>query len=216
MTRSELYTLVWAEPVSTVGPRLGLSSAGLAKLCGRHDIPIPTRGFWARLAAGQTPARQALPAQATDEVIPRFKALDDSGAPSPADALPVEWIIPGVLQRTFTALKGGARAQTSAASLPRVELEVQVDGVKPSTPAIAVKAGAHASRPVESKPEPQHPRKPIGTFAAIDAECERGLRAALDHQRRQAIVVLLSAVAVRATEESPAASQSILAWVGAV
>ena len=94
MTRSELYTLVWAEPVSTVGPRLGLSSAGLAKLCGRHDIPIPTRGFWARLAAGQTPARQALPAQATDEVIPRFKALDDSGAPSPADALPVEWNIP--------------------------------------------------------------------------------------------------------------------------
>ena len=239
MKRSELYALVWAAPVSAVASRLGLSGVGLAKLCGRHDIPIPARGFWARLAAGQAPTRQPLPIQTTDEVIPRFKALDAAGAPLPADALPVEWIIPGVMKRTFpTTRKAPAPA---VAAVPRIAPEVEV-GASVSELVTSVTSKPQPfpqapSRPAMAKPAPAslHPPKApsmnetpepvrrlgdgIGALeagAAIDAEVERAIAAALDHERRQAVEAFLSAVAVRATGEGPEASRSILAWVGAV
>jgi hypothetical protein len=31
---------------------VGLSDRGLAKFCARHRIPVPGRGFWARVASG--------------------------------------------------------------------------------------------------------------------------------------------------------------------
>jgi hypothetical protein len=51
-TRDELYAAVWNEPVETVAKRLGLSDVGLSKLCRRHNIPTPPRGYWARKTAG--------------------------------------------------------------------------------------------------------------------------------------------------------------------
>jgi hypothetical protein len=39
----------------------GLSDVGLAKLCRRHNIPIPGRGYWARIQFGQRPQRISLP-----------------------------------------------------------------------------------------------------------------------------------------------------------
>jgi hypothetical protein len=53
LTRQELYTQVWAEPVDTVAKRLGLSNVGLGKLCRRHQIPVPPRGYWARKEVGK-------------------------------------------------------------------------------------------------------------------------------------------------------------------
>ena len=43
---------MWNEPVETVAKRLGLSDVGLSKLCRRHNIPTPPRGYWARRTAG--------------------------------------------------------------------------------------------------------------------------------------------------------------------
>jgi hypothetical protein len=61
-SRQELYDLVWAEPVSVVAKRFGISDVGLAKLCRRHDIPLPPRGHWAKVAAGKrTGSRPELP-----------------------------------------------------------------------------------------------------------------------------------------------------------
>lgn len=60
-TRQELYGLVWSEPMSTLGPTLGISGVGLAKVCRRADIPVPERGYWARLHAGKDVARRSLP-----------------------------------------------------------------------------------------------------------------------------------------------------------
>src|ERR1700719_1527171 len=40
----------------------GLSDVGLAKLCRRHDIPLPARGYWAPIQFGQKPGRAPLPA----------------------------------------------------------------------------------------------------------------------------------------------------------
>jgi len=60
-TRQELYDLVWAEPLSKLGPRLGISDVGLAKACRRADIPVPERGYWARLQANKLVVKRPLP-----------------------------------------------------------------------------------------------------------------------------------------------------------
>lgn len=58
MKREALYDLVWAVPVSKLARQFELSDRGLAKLCQREGIPVPPRGYWAKLAAGH-PVRQA-------------------------------------------------------------------------------------------------------------------------------------------------------------
>src|SRR3546814_10872633 len=62
MTRQELYELVWAEAISKVAERYGMSDRGFAKMCARANVPVPERGYWARLQAGQTAAKPPLPA----------------------------------------------------------------------------------------------------------------------------------------------------------
>ena len=67
MKREALYNLVWAVPVSKLARQFGLSGRGLAKLCQREEIPVPPRGYWAKLAAGhpvrQTPLPDPVPGQ---------------------------------------------------------------------------------------------------------------------------------------------------------
>jgi hypothetical protein len=62
--RQQLYELVWSEPMTTLASSLCLSGVGLAKACRRGDIPVPPRGYWARLSAGQRVARTPLPLRA--------------------------------------------------------------------------------------------------------------------------------------------------------
>lgn len=64
LTRQALYDLVWEKPVRTVAGELGLSDVGLKKVCARFDIPVPHRGYWARLAAGQRVHQSPLPPRA--------------------------------------------------------------------------------------------------------------------------------------------------------
>jgi hypothetical protein len=52
--REDLYAEVWAEPMSLVAKRYGLSDVGLAKICRRHFIPVPGRGYWRTLETGGT------------------------------------------------------------------------------------------------------------------------------------------------------------------
>jgi len=63
-SRHELYELVWSEPRTVLAARLGVSDTGLAKACAKAGIPMPVRGHWARLAAGKTAAKAALPPRA--------------------------------------------------------------------------------------------------------------------------------------------------------
>ena len=59
--REALYALVWTAPVMEIASRLGVSDVALAKLCRRASIPLPYRGYWARVEAGQCPQVSALP-----------------------------------------------------------------------------------------------------------------------------------------------------------
>lgn len=64
-TRRELFDLVWSKPMQKIAEELGISDRGLAKICSRHRVPSPSRGYWARIAAGQT------------FELPPFREIDD-------------------------------------------------------------------------------------------------------------------------------------------
>lgn len=61
LTRQQLFSMVWGEPVKSVAARLRLSDVGLAKLCRRNNIPLPARGYWAKRLAGRPVTQTALP-----------------------------------------------------------------------------------------------------------------------------------------------------------
>ena len=61
LRREELYERVWLTPIHRLAKEFGLSDVGLAKLCRRHQVPVPGRGYWRRLQTGQKPVRPPLP-----------------------------------------------------------------------------------------------------------------------------------------------------------
>jgi hypothetical protein len=52
-TRRELFDLVWSKPMQKIAEEFGISDRDLAKICIRHRVPSPSRGYWARVTAGQ-------------------------------------------------------------------------------------------------------------------------------------------------------------------
>lgn len=82
--RRTLYEEVWTDPVSAVAPRYGLSDVGLAKLCSKLSIPLPMRGYWAKVRAGKKMGRAALPA------LPTKTATRSPGPAQPAKAAHIE------------------------------------------------------------------------------------------------------------------------------
>ncbi|MGE0790093.1 MAG: hypothetical protein AB7S26_30750 [Sandaracinaceae bacterium] len=62
VTREHLYEEIWAEPMTTVAKRYGVSSNYLARICERLKVPRPPRGYWAKLKVGKAFRRVALPA----------------------------------------------------------------------------------------------------------------------------------------------------------
>jgi len=70
VSRERLYKEVWTEPMLTVALRYKVSSSYLARVCTRLNVPRPSRGYWARLAAGQKLKQQPLSeAKPGDELI---------------------------------------------------------------------------------------------------------------------------------------------------
>lgn len=81
--RSELYRLVWAQPMMHLAKTYGLSDVGLAKICRKLDIPRPPRGYWAMVQAGQQPAQTPLPHRQHDEEIRLSEPVPDDDSASP-------------------------------------------------------------------------------------------------------------------------------------
>lgn len=63
LTREELYELVWSKPLVELAQDFGLSDVAVAKRCRKLGVPVPGRGYWARVAAGQTPRQSRLKAR---------------------------------------------------------------------------------------------------------------------------------------------------------
>jgi hypothetical protein len=66
LSREDLYELAWSKPMSELAKDFAISDVALAKRCKKLGIPVPGRGYWARLDAGQTPYRPKLPKRAPE------------------------------------------------------------------------------------------------------------------------------------------------------
>jgi len=60
-SRQQLYGLVWSSPITSVAKTFGVSDVALAKVCKKAGIPIPPRGYWARLKANRHVLAAPLP-----------------------------------------------------------------------------------------------------------------------------------------------------------
>ncbi len=87
LTREELYELVWTTPMSRLAAEYEISDVGLKKLCARHNIPTPPRGYWAQRDAGRAPSRPKLPASKDRSPIQLRVATTDEHVTVAKDAL---------------------------------------------------------------------------------------------------------------------------------
>jgi len=72
VNRAQLFDRVWSEPVTKLAGEWGLSGTGLKKVCRRLQVPVPPRGYWAKIKAGhrdRRPQLPALPGDAAREII---------------------------------------------------------------------------------------------------------------------------------------------------
>lgn len=72
LTRQQLFDLVWQRPIRALATEFGISDVGLRNLCRRVGVPVPERGYWARLRFGESSKRPHLPptpAGQSDQVI---------------------------------------------------------------------------------------------------------------------------------------------------
>lgn len=53
LTRRAMYDMVWSRPMTKVAEDLGISDVALKKICDKHRVPTPPRGYWAKRDAGK-------------------------------------------------------------------------------------------------------------------------------------------------------------------
>ncbi|MGV7245520.1 hypothetical protein [Caballeronia sp. M23-90] len=91
-TRRQLYDRVWAEPISALAKTLQVSDVRLAKSCRLSNIPLPPRGYWTKLYAGQVVIKTPLPLRApgaSDQVTvgggryPDYRPAESKAATAP-------------------------------------------------------------------------------------------------------------------------------------
>lgn len=61
ITRRQFYELLWSEPATSLRSCLGVSDVAIGKAARKANIPLPGVGHWAKVAAGATVERSALP-----------------------------------------------------------------------------------------------------------------------------------------------------------
>lgn len=59
--REKLYEEVWANPVVNVAVQYGVSDVAIHKICKSLNVPVPPRGYWAKIRAGAKPKKTTLP-----------------------------------------------------------------------------------------------------------------------------------------------------------
>ncbi|MEQ8332513.1 hypothetical protein [Nisaea sp.] len=67
-TRQELFEEIWERPMTKVAADYGISDVALKKICEKHRIPVPGRGYWAKKAAGK-PVKKALFRKVSDAAV---------------------------------------------------------------------------------------------------------------------------------------------------
>lgn len=69
ISRVDLFELAWSKPMTQLAKEYGFSDVGFSKICIKHEIPLPPRGYWAKLAAGYKSAKPKLPKENSNPII---------------------------------------------------------------------------------------------------------------------------------------------------
>jgi hypothetical protein len=85
--REELYGQVWDQPMLKVAETYGVSSVALGKTCRKLHVPVPGRGYWAKLAHGhKVTDKPPLPKIDKVPVIYRAPVAEKKSASDPSDS----------------------------------------------------------------------------------------------------------------------------------
>jgi hypothetical protein len=124
LTRAELYEKVWATPVRTIAKEFGMSDVGLAKICRKHDIPIPPLGYWRKKETGNKAVPPPLPAAQNgletldiyvrERLPPELTAL--AAEPAAEIAIPAE-LSHDLVTRTERLLASGKETHSTRSSI---------------------------------------------------------------------------------------------------
>lgn len=118
-TRQALYEMAWSQPVQSLAKSLSLSDRGLAKICAAANIPVPTRGYWAKKHAGKRLDQIQLPARVlgqSDTV--HIRGDRNSNASEDADILRAPIPPPPVFEPDMATVQAQAVALVAKAPLP--------------------------------------------------------------------------------------------------
>ena len=207
MTRSELYAAVWAEPMSTLARRLGMSDSGLIKACRRDNIPTPGRGYWAQLAAGRPVAPVPLPLADGDPEVtfPRV-------GPAPMAAKRPAFL--ALMSRLGQDADSLADAP-SAAEPPEVSDDTRAAATPAAAPITPTVADAEPPVTDYGQRWPEKPgAEPACTRAAAPRSAyRRELAAGLERHLRLAAGDFLTLIADEANSLAEPAATEVAGWV---
>ncbi|WP_114943876.1 hypothetical protein [Microvirga calopogonii] len=74
LTRRALYDPFWSKPVTKVAAEFQISDVGPGKICDRHRVPTPPRGYWAKIEVGSK-VKQALFVEVNDPGLDRIEII---------------------------------------------------------------------------------------------------------------------------------------------
>ncbi len=101
LSRRELYDLVWDRPLTKIAVDLGISDVALHKICVRHRIPLPGRGYWAKLTAGKRVAKAPF-REIRDQSLNRITIQGDILGALPANVQEARSKTKAALESTIT------------------------------------------------------------------------------------------------------------------
>lgn len=87
VTREKLYDEIWAEPITKVSKRYGVSDSYLVRILKNLNIPRPPRGYWAMVAADIHPEKSPLPLAKLGDAITWSRDGQTEFATSTADEI---------------------------------------------------------------------------------------------------------------------------------
>lgn len=93
ITRESLYERVWQTPAATLAAEWNISGPALAKRCKKLNVPVPPRGYWARLAAGAKLKKTPLPPSPEELVALALKEPIPTSVPADAPPHPISTLL---------------------------------------------------------------------------------------------------------------------------
>ncbi len=118
-TRRELYDLVWSVPMRLLAQRYDISDVGLAKICKRMDIPVPSRGYWAKQQAGIKVSKLPLPPRAIGMSEEGAFGGNSWGYYSDEEAAAMKVPPPPVFEDDMTAVAQRVKKMVAKAKIPK-------------------------------------------------------------------------------------------------